>query len=82
MFKECSVNNEENHKLDVLIERVDWVRGDINELKKDFKCRYEQCTERMDKQDTRINKISGRVWWILGVVATGGITTGTIIGVT
>ena len=76
------MNSEENHKLDVLIERVDWIRGDIKELRDDFKCQIDKCNERFTEQDKKISKNNKIIYWILGVLAASGITTGTIMGVT
>ena len=57
------MNDKENHKLDVLIERVDWIRDTIKELKeKDIveiketaKCQVDYCHERMNNQEKKIS---------------------------
>lgn len=74
------MNGQEKSILEVVANDVKWIKESVDDLKEEFKCQKKDCDEQMESHDKRIRAVTTKVWWILGVLAAGGIGGGLGIG--
>ena len=76
------MNGHEKDILEVVANDVKWIRKEIEDTKDTFKEQVQFCHQEMLEMKKKTSDNTKKIYWILGVLAVGGVTGGTIAGVT